>query len=111
MSAEAWRVAQLVVDRGPGGAGSRGSGYLVGPGLVLTAAHVVAGASAVRVRLDVGQPAEIDVRAEGWWADPEGGEGTDLAVVMIAGEATAGRDVESARFGRVSDRPARGPGL
>ncbi len=40
VTAEAWRVAQLVVDRGPGDEGSRGSGYLVGPGLVLTAAHV-----------------------------------------------------------------------
>ena len=57
VTAESWRVAQIVVDRGPGGEGSRGSGYLVAPGLVLTAAHVVAGAVTVRVRLDVGQPA------------------------------------------------------
>ena len=40
------------------------SGYLVAPGRVLTAAHVVAGARAVRVRLDAGQPTEVDVRAE-----------------------------------------------
>ena len=72
MTAESWRVAQIVVERGPGGESSRGSGYLVGTGLVLTAAHVVAGAVTVRVRLDVGQPAEVDVQAEGWWADPEG---------------------------------------
>ena len=65
-------------------------GVVVGPGLVLTAAHVVAGARVVKVRLDVGQPAEVDVQAEGWWADPEGSNGTDLAVVMIAREATAG---------------------
>ena len=63
----------------------------------------VAGASAVRVRLDVGQSAEIDVQADGWWADPEGHDGTDLAVVMIPEDATAGRDVEPARFGRISD--------
>ena len=63
----------------------------------------VAGASAVRVRLDVGQPTEIDVQAEGWWADPEGHHGTDLAVVMIPADVTAGRDVELARFGRISD--------
>jgi S1-C subfamily serine protease len=62
VTAESWRVAQIAVERGPGGAGSRGSGYLVGPGLVLTVAHVVAEARVVRVRLDVGQPAEVDVR-------------------------------------------------
>jgi len=57
---EAWRIAQLAVDRGPDHDGSRGSGYLIAPGRVLTAAHVVAGASSVRVRLDVGQDTEID---------------------------------------------------
>ena len=103
MTVQAWRVAQLAVERGPGGAGSRGSGYLIAPGRVLTAAHVVAGASAVRVRLDVGQPAEVEVRAEDWWADPAGSSGTDLAVVLIPGEATAGRDVEPARFGQIGD--------
>ena len=69
---ESWRVAQIVVDRGAGIESFRGSGYLVAPGLVLTAAHVLAGALAVRVRLDVGQSTEIDVQAKGWWADPEG---------------------------------------
>ena len=103
MTAESWRVAQIVVERGPGGEGSRGSGYLVAPGLVLTAAHVVAGASVVRVRLDVGQPTEIDVQAEGWWADPEGSDGTDLAVVMIPGTRLRGAMCEPARFGRISD--------
>lgn len=102
MTAESWRVAQLVVDRGRGG-GSRGSGYLVAPGLVLTAAHVVAEASAVRVRLDLGQRTEIDVSAEDWWVDPEGSNGTDLAVVRIALGATEGRDAEPARFGRIGD--------
>ncbi len=78
-------------------------GVVVGPGLVLTAAHVVAGARVVKVRLDVGQPTEVDVQAEGWWADPEGSNGTNLAVVMIAREATAGRDIELARWGRIGD--------
>src|SRR5208282_2302030 len=106
MTAAAWRVAQLVVDRGPGNEPSLGSGYLVAPGCVLTAAHVVAGASVVRVRLDVGQRTKVDVLAEGWWADPEGSNGTDLAVVMIAVDATAGRDAEPARYGRISDSTA-----
>src|SRR5262245_54839251 len=98
--AEPWRVAQLAVD--PGRDGSRGSGDLVGPGRVLTAAHVVAGALAVRVRLDVGQDTEVDVQAASWWADPGGPGGTDLAVVTIPEDATAGRECERARVGRVS---------
>jgi Trypsin-like peptidase domain len=98
-----WRVAQIAVERGPGHDGSRGSGYLIAPGRVLTAAHVVAGASVVRVRLDVGQDTEVDVQAESWWADPEGYDGTDLAVVTISEDATAGRECEPTRFGRISD--------
>ena len=80
---EPWRVAQLIVDRGPGHEGSRGSGYLTAPGRVLTAAHAVTRASSVRVRLDVDQDSQIDVPADTWWADPKGHNGTDLAVVTI----------------------------
>ena len=103
MMVEPWRVAQLAVERGPDRDGSRGSGYLIAPGRVLTAAHMVAGASVVRVRLDVGQDTEVDVYAESWWTDPEGHNGTDLAVVTIPEDATAGREIEPARFGRISD--------
>ena len=74
MTVDPWRVAQIAVTRGPGQDDSVGSGYLVGPGRVLTAAHVVAGARAVRVRLDVGQETEIDVPAESWWEDQAGHE-------------------------------------
>jgi hypothetical protein len=98
-----WRVAQIAVERDLGNEGSRGSGYLIAPGRVLTAAHVVAGASVVRVRLDVGQDTEIDVQAGSWWADPAGYQGTDLAVITIPESATAGRAFELARFGRISD--------
>lgn len=101
--AEPWRVAQIVVERGPGSDGLRGSGYLFAPSLVLTAAHVLAGATAVRVRLDVDQSAEIDVQAEEWWADPNGHVGTDIAVVVIPASATAGRDTKRVNFGRISD--------
>ena len=100
---EPWRVTQIVVDRGPGRDGSRGSGYLVAPGRVLTSAHVVAGATTVRVRLDVGQHTEIDTQAETWWTDRSGPDGTDLAVVSIPEDATAGRQCEPARFGRIGD--------
>jgi hypothetical protein len=103
---ESWRVAQIVVDRGAGIDSFRGSGYLVRPGLVLTAAHVLAGASAVRVRLDVGQPNQVDVEAEGRWADPQGSHGTDLAVVMIPTDVTAGREADLAQFGQISDGTA-----
>lgn len=103
MTADPWRVAQIAVDRGPGQAGLRGSGYLVAPGRVLTAAHVVSGASVIRVRLDVGRDTEIDVQAESWWADPAGHEGTDLAVVTIPEDVTGDRMFKSARFGRISD--------
>jgi trypsin-like peptidase len=106
VTVDPWRVAQLAVERGAGDEGSRGSGYLIAPGRVLTAAHVVAAASVVRVRLDVGQDTEIDVQADRWWADPAGHEGTDLAVVTIPEAATVGRRVESARFGRISDSAA-----
>ena len=103
---EPWRVAQLAVDRGPGHDGSRGSGYLIAPGRVLTAAHVVAGASVVRVRLDVGQDTEVEVQADTWWADPRGHNGTDLAVVTIPEDAVAEWECEPARFGRISDGAA-----
>ena len=103
MTVDPWRVAQIAADRGPRHEGSRGSGYLIAPGRVLTAAHVVAGALVVRVRLDVGQETQIDVQAESWWADPAGHEGTDLAIITIPKTATAGRAFEPARFGRISD--------
>jgi Trypsin-like peptidase domain len=103
VTAAGWRVAQIVVFSGSSHEGSRGSGYLLGSGLVLTAAHVVAGASAVRVRLDVDQQTEIDVQAETWWADPQADSRTDLAVIMLPANATIGRDVERVRFGRISD--------
>jgi tetratricopeptide (TPR) repeat protein len=106
VTVDPWRVAQIVNDRGPGDAGLRGSGYLVAPGRVLTAAHVVAGALSIRVRLDVGQGTEIDIQADSWWADPAEHEGTDLAIIVIPLDATKGRSMESARFGRIADRAA-----
>jgi hypothetical protein len=103
VGAEPWRAAQVMTDGGEGGAGFRGSGYLIGHGLVLTAAHVLAGASAVRVLLDAGGTGETQVRAVGWWADARADQGTDLAMVMIPAEVTAGREAEPARFGRIGD--------
>jgi len=106
VTVDPWRVAQIAADRGPGHAPLRGSGYAVAPGRVLTAAHVVIGASVIRVRLDVGQDTEIDVQADSWWADPAGDEGTDLAVITIPEDVTGGRTFHPARFGRISDSAA-----
>lgn len=102
MTVDPWRVAQITVERGPGEERSRGSGYLIAPGRVLTAAHVVARASAVWVQLDVGQETQITVSAKGWCADPAGHEGTDLAVITIPKAATAGRACEMARLAWIS---------
>ena len=110
MTAEPWRVAQIAVKRGSGGEGSRGSGYLVTPGRVLTAAHVVAGASAVMIRLDVGRATQIEVEAESWWAARAPHQSTDLAVVVIPASATAGRTCEPALFGQIRDCAAALPG-
>jgi hypothetical protein len=101
-----WRVVQLVVDRGTGLEAARGSGFLTAPGRVLTAAHVIEGASAIQVRLDAGQETEINLPAVSWWADPGAHEASDLAVVMIPEDATAGRAVERALFGRIGDGAA-----
>jgi len=102
---EPWRVAQVAVDRGLRGGSLRGSGYLVAPGRVLTAAHVVAEARSIRVLLDVGQRSEIDVAAKDWWASPV----ADLAVVVIPAEATRDLECRSALFGRISDTAAMLP--
>ncbi|GIE85842.1 trypsin-like peptidase domain-containing protein [Actinoplanes regularis] len=58
----------------------RGSGYRVAAGAVLTAAHVIDGASTVRVRFDADLPTEWSAEVASWWADPA----SDLAVLTIA---------------------------
>ncbi|MGH8883151.1 MAG: trypsin-like peptidase domain-containing protein, partial [Stackebrandtia sp.] len=88
-------VAEIIVglDREPG---RRGSGYRVGPTSVLTAAHVIEGAVAVRVRFDADLPGEWTAEAISCWADPR----SDLAVLSITpreGEPM----VPAARFGRI----------
>ena len=52
------RVAQIIRASSVQGLSWRGSGYLLNPTTVLTAAHVVAGVSTARVRLDAGQQAD-----------------------------------------------------
>ncbi len=85
----------------PGGGGRRGSGYLVAAGRVLTAAHVVVDARAVRVRFDADRPGERTVEAAVEWRHT----GTDTAVLTVPG-ADGVEPVAAARFGRVAESDA-----
>ncbi len=82
--------------------GRRGSGYRVGPGAVLTAAHIVEGAASVRARFDADLPGEWTAEVISCWTDPR----SDLAVLTVApreGEPA----VAVPRFGRIGgDRAA-----
>lgn len=97
----AGQVAEIIVTL-DGESGRRGSGYRVGPGAVLTAAHVLDGAVAVRVRFDADLPDEWSTEMISYWAD----SCSDLAVLSIApreGEPA----VTATRFGRIGgDRAA-----
>ncbi len=91
------RVAEVIV-RGPDG-GRRGSGYRVAPGVVLTAAHVVA-AGDVRLRFDADTDGAWSVPALDVVADPV----SDLAVVLIEPRDVDTDDtVPACAFGRVGE--------
>lgn len=93
------QVAEVIVRRS--GRGGRGSGYLVGPGRVLTAAHVVGGAEQIRVRFQADRPGERTVEAVVAWAH----DGIDIAVLKLPSEAYD--DVPpTASFGTVGDQDA-----
>lgn len=92
------RVAELIVTRA--GERHRGSGYRVRGDAVLTAAHVVDGATSVRIRFEPDLPGEWTVDATSWWADPV----SDVAVVLI--EVRADDAVTPVSFGRIEDRSA-----
>ncbi len=95
------QVVEILVTLA-GEPGRRGSGYRVGPTSVLTAAHVVEGAAAVRVRFDADLPGEWTAEVISCWADRR----SDLAVLTIAPRA-AEPAVAVARFGRIGgDRAA-----
>ena len=98
---DADRALQIVARGGAPGAGDRfGSGYLVGGGLVLTAAHVVAGAEAVVVRRVLSRGRDIEAEAHVAWTDAGGG--ADLAVLRLARPgAEFSADLPAPRFGRV----------
>ncbi|WP_405655997.1 trypsin-like peptidase domain-containing protein [Streptomyces sp. RK9] len=91
----AGQVAEIVVPHGAGN--RRGSGYLVRPGIVLTAAHVVAGADHARVRFDAGRPGEYSGDAEVRWRHA----GVDVAVLGVP--SRDGPRTGRAHFGRVPE--------
>src|SRR5438105_4899379 len=97
------RVAEIMVSRA-GEEGTRGSGYLVAPGWVLTAQHVVKDAASVGVWL--GAPAELAPEA-GVGVDPGrvlAVPAADLALLPVGGPADDPR-VEPALFGRLDREP------
>ncbi|MFF3870776.1 trypsin-like peptidase domain-containing protein [Streptomyces sp. NPDC001978] len=89
------RAAEIIVSL-PGG-GRRGSGYLVAPGKVLTAAHVVGNATGIRVRFEADRPGERMVDAAVEWAHI----GLDVAVLTVPGD-----DVPPVSYGRVEEADA-----
>lgn len=94
---EASRVAEIIAEF-PNGT-DRGSGYRTSGATVLTAAHVVANATRVRVRFDADTDDEWETVATAVWSDPA----SDLAVLSIG---SRGEDLPPARFGRIGDRDA-----
>ncbi|NLU68341.1 trypsin-like peptidase domain-containing protein [Streptomyces sp. HNM0574] len=93
-------VAEIIVGL-PDGAGRRGSGCLTAPARVLTAAHVVAGASALRVRFDADRPGERTVEAAVAWRH----EGIDVAVLALP-EADGQPAAKPLGFGRIPEQDA-----
>ncbi|MEE1804154.1 trypsin-like peptidase domain-containing protein [Streptomyces sp. JV176] len=93
------RAAEIIVTLPDGG--RRGSGYLVAPGRLLTAAHVVAGATGIRVRFDADRPGERTVRATVAWSDT----GIDVAVLAVPADGPRPLP-EPVRFARVGDSDA-----
>ncbi|MCC5036443.1 trypsin-like peptidase domain-containing protein [Streptomyces sp. WAC 00631] len=96
------RVAEIIATRAGGGI-RRGSGLLVRPGRVLTAAHVVADAARVRVRFDADRPGERTLDAEVTWRH----DGVDAAVVSVDPGAAGGEQPPwLPPFGRIGERDA-----
>ncbi|SCK20761.1 serine protease [Streptomyces sp. WMMB 322] len=95
------RVAEVIVSR-DSAKDSRGSGYLIAPGLVLTCAHTVENASGIRVRFNAGrQPHEREFDAATAWHHAR----IDIAVLTIGSQ----EPVPSESFARIGDQTVRLP--
>jgi len=96
------RVAELIVEAGK--ARLRGTGYRVTASAVLTAAHVIAGATAVQVRFNADLPDEWESVGTVLFEDRD----ADVAVLGIV-PRWPDEQVAPARFGRLGHRPASVP--
>ncbi|MET9886432.1 tetratricopeptide repeat-containing serine protease family protein [Streptomyces sp. NPDC006430] len=92
------RIAEVIVSTAAGDGGRRGSGYRVGDAAVLTAFHVVAGATGVRVRFDADRPTQWAADAEVTWSDAD----TDVAVLTFT-PAPGAAPLVPARFARIGE--------
>ena len=97
---EAGRVAEILVSLPNGKQARRGSGYLVSSETVITAAHVVSGALAVRVRLNADQADEWAVDVGEWAEYPA----ADLALLAVPARGEV--PLAPCSFGRIGDRDA-----
>ena len=97
---EVGRVAEILVTLGADEPERRGSGYRVTAETVLTAAHVVDGASKVRVRFDADRPGEWSAEVAAVATLPE----IDIALLTITSLDPA--EVIPAQFGRIAERDA-----
>src|ERR1022692_1317356 len=93
------RVAEVIVELDSSKPGRRGSGYRISTGVILTAAHVVAGAASVRVRFNADSTVEWTTPAEVVIAI----SACDMALLSIVPREDE-PSVESSRFGRIADK-------
>ncbi|WP_052849800.1 serine protease [Streptomyces avicenniae] len=95
----AGRVAEIIARRAGGGS-ARGSGYLIAPGRVLTAAHVVPeDAAGITVRFDADLPGERTAAAAVAWRH----RALDIAVLTYRPADGAEDGVAPAVVGRVGE--------
>ncbi|WP_167828931.1 serine protease [Streptomyces sp. MZ04] len=90
-------AVEVLVSLPKAGTRRRGSGYLVAPGRILTAAHVVDGASQVLVRFEADRPQERTIKATVRWQH----SGIDVAVLVVPHTNTP-----TVSFGQVGEQDA-----
>ena len=94
------RVAEILVTFGLSRAGQLGSGYRVSADTVLTAAHVVNGASRIQVRFEADQPGE-------WSADViDILEVPQIDVALLTISPRGGEELVPCLFGRIGNLDA-----
>lgn len=94
------RVAEVMVTLGEGARGRRGSGYRVADSLVLTAAHVLVGATNIRVRFEADHPGEWSAAV----TDVLSLATIDVALLTIRQPEPV--KIARASFGRIGERDA-----